>query len=70
MRMLQRVMLVLKPILRLLGGDVSGIDDAFRQLDALEANLVELASLPDHFKDAFSKLGWIAYPELRGGQCR
>lgn len=55
---------VLKPILRLLGTDVSGIDDAFCQLDALEANARELASLPDRFNDSFATRGWIAYPEL------
>jgi hypothetical protein len=64
MRMLQRVMPVLKPILRRLGADVSSIDDAFRQLDTLEAKARELASLPDRFNEAFGTRGWIAYPEL------
>jgi hypothetical protein len=58
---LRAVMPILRPILKLLKGDVSNVDDAFEKMKEMELQLANIARIPDKFNDTFARYGWIMY---------
>lgn len=58
---LKAAMPFMRPILKLLGGDVTNIDEAFSRVEELERTAAELATIPDRFNDLFALRGWIIY---------
>src|SRR6266702_1529055 len=61
LKSLKAFMPMLKPLLRLFGVDVNEMQSAFANLDELERQAKELATLPDRFNELFSAQGWIIY---------
>lgn len=55
---------VLKPILRMLGADVSSVEDAFDDLVDLESRTETLITTPDRFNELFADRGWIMYGDM------
>lgn len=58
---LKAAMPFMRPILKLLGGDVTKIDEAFSKVQEMERIAAELATIPDRFSDLFAPHGWILY---------
>jgi hypothetical protein len=52
---------VLKPILKVFGGDIAKVEDAFLQISELEKTSHDLENIPDKFNDLLSNRGWIMY---------
>ncbi len=57
LKSLKAFMPMLKPLLRLFGVDVNEMQSAFANLDELERQAKELATLPDRFNELFSAQG-------------
>ncbi|HEX8289451.1 MAG TPA: hypothetical protein VF556_15825 [Pyrinomonadaceae bacterium] len=53
-----------RPLLRLLGTDLSQLEDAFLDFNKLEKEFEELSKLPDKFNDTFSSRAWIIFNAL------
>ena len=51
----------LKPFLRLMRVDTSGIEDALARADELAQQIDEMAMIPDRFDDLFAQRGWIIF---------
>ena len=54
----------LRPFFKLLGANVTKVDEALKQVDHLAAQSEELASIPDEFNDLFAHRGWILYDRM------
>ncbi len=53
-----------RPLLRIFGIDVGGIDDFSAQIRKLTKDAAELAEVPDTFTDVFGERGWVVYDFL------
>lgn len=55
---------LLRPFLKLLGGDINSLDEAFAKVEEMERVAAELSTIPDRFNDTFAPRGWILYDML------
>jgi hypothetical protein len=55
---------LLKPFMRLLGVDSTGIATSLQDVEKLRADIEELSTIPDDFNDLLSERGWIIYDHL------
>lgn len=55
---------LLKPFMRLLGIDSTGIEASLQNVEKLRADIKELSTIPDVFNDLLSERGWIIYDHL------
>ncbi|MDD1761574.1 MAG: hypothetical protein LUQ59_05015 [Methanothrix sp.] len=61
---LKKAMPILRPGLRLIGGDIDQIDRLLEEVDDMVESVNDLATIPDRFNDHFAPLGWIMYEEM------
>lgn len=61
---MKRVLPIVKPIARILGADVSKLDDALSRVEELQAQHEEMSALPDAFNELFATKGWIIYDSM------
>jgi hypothetical protein len=57
----RRAKLIWRPLFKLLGADLTPIDEAMAKIDELEKMAEELPMIPDRFNDLFAARGWIMY---------
>lgn len=55
---------LLRPFLKLLGGDINNLDEAFAKVEEMELLAAEMSTIPDRFNDIFAPRGWILYDML------
>ena len=54
----------LKPLAKLIGINISGIDESLNKMNENIAEAEEFVNLPDKFNDLFSDYGWICFDSL------
>ena len=55
---------LLKPFMRLLGIDSTGIEASLQDVEKLRTDIKALSTIPDDFNDLLSERGWIIYDHL------
>ncbi len=55
---------LLKPFMRLLGIDSTGIEASLQNVEKLRSDIKELSTIPDAFNDLLSERGWIIYDHM------
>ncbi len=64
LKSVKAAMPLLRPFLKLLGGNIGELDNAFAKVEEMERIAAELSTIPDRFNDFFAARGWILYDML------
>ena len=57
LRSVKDAMPILRPILKLLGGDIEKIDETFSKFEEIERLVSDIATIPDRFNEIFAQRG-------------
>ncbi|EMA50218.1 hypothetical protein [Halococcus thailandensis] len=63
----EQIFPLIKPVMEQIGVDVDGVEEALADIEKIEQEVNELATLPDRFNEQFVERGWICYEKFHIG---